>query len=318
MDWKNYISVLTAASGAGTILFHLETFNAQTNIALTIPVTSTGAPDEITLALRIQNQVNTILVQASASYQGGPVFSDQEPQATFDVTRSDHCVCIWSQAEFRLRMDSNDTGAQIRIGPSPTLITLPKAKAYAPLMGVTFSDFNEVDLTDDQIIQLLEIASDQIGRLINNNIVISTYLHEAIGNMVGTMRLGKGPLVDWDVPYIRRPYIILITAIPLGQSAIAYNVVRNLKLVNYRFTNSLMNLLDPYEMNNEIKMTYRAGFMNIPTIVQEKVIQMASIMLNDANVKTLKGGSFSVEFRLPTEVLDSIARELKFYRNDGN
>jgi hypothetical protein len=297
------------------MVFHLETYNSQANIALSFTATSSGTETEVGLAYSLASQFNTILIQASAAYNGQPVFSDQLPISSFNVTVTDHVVCIWSQANFRIELTSNTTGSSILVGPSPVLVTLQKAKNYAPLLGIEFSDFNENNLTDKQIMVLMELASDQIVKLTNNNIINSTYLKEHIGNMTGTLTLGKGPITSWDVPYIRRPYIILVTAIPLGQAAIAYNVVTRLKLVNYRFTNDLMNLFDPFEMNNEVKMSYRAGFLNIPRIIQEKVVEMSSLMLTDTNIKSLKGGSAAVEFRAPQEVLNAISQELRAYRN---
>lgn len=314
MDWRNYLSVLTPA-GTGNLVLQLETFNAYSNVSLTLTVTSDQAQDEITYARSIHQQVQVQLVQASASYWGQPVFSDQAPLSTFKLSRTDHIVCFWSQAEFRLYVVSNDAGAEIQIASSPTFLTLAQAQDFAPLVGLEFTDFNEDDLTNSQILTLLQLASDQIVRLINNNIVISCYLKEHIGHMTGTLGLDYGPVVEWDVPYVRRPYVILVTAIPLGQSAIAYNVIRNLKLVNYRFTNDLIDVFDPYEMNNEVKMTYRAGLLNVPRVIQEKVLQICSMMLTDTNIKSLKGGSFAVEYRPPVEVLEAIALELRAYRN---
>lgn len=316
MDWLNYLSVLTPA-GTGDLVLSLETFNAANNISLTLTVTSGAAQDEITYARSIHQQVQVQLIQASANYGGLPVFSDQAPYATFVLARTDHVVSFWSQAEFRLQVVSNAAGAEIQISSAPTFLTLSMASAMAPLVGVEFTDFNEVSLTESQIMLLLQMASDQIARLLNNNIVMSNYLHEHVGNMQGSMSLSKGPINTWDVPYIRRPYVILITAIPLGQTALSYTVLRKLKIVNYRFDNELIDTTDPFEMNNEIRMTYRAGLMNIPKIIQEKVLQISSLLLSDNNIKTLKGGSFAVEFRLPTEVLASIAVELRSYRNDS-
>ena len=75
-----------------------------------------------------------------------------------------------------------------------------------------------------------------------------------------------------------------------------------------------MNAGDPFDTNNEVKVTYRAGYMNIPRIVQEKTLLIVALMLNDPNVKSLKGGSFAVEFRLPIETLKSISAELSGFK----
>lgn len=67
-------------------------------------------------------------------------------------------------------------------------------------------------------------------------------------------------------------------------------------------------------MNNEVKMTYRAGYMNIPSIIKEKTLIVTGLLLNDPNVRSLKGGSFAVEFRLPIDTLKSISAELSAYK----
>ena len=307
---------MTPATSTGIHTFTLATTDAIPNISLTLTASSTSGDDEITVAQSIVSQFNTQLAFASALYTGTPVFSDQAPAATFYVASTDHCVSIWSQARYRLQLTSNTAGTSVVIGPCPIPITLARALALGPLTGVDFTDSNENLLSNSQIINLLEYSSDQVMRLINNYFVIACHLHEHLGNMEDTIFLRAGPIVDWDRPNIRRPIAILSIAIPILQSSIAFSVDRRSKMVNYRYGNSLMYTWDPYDMNNEVKMTYRAGHLNFPRILQEKIVQAASLTLNDTNIKSLKGGSFAVEFRLPIETLRAITQELRQYEQN--
>lgn len=313
-DWRNYISVMTPPATSGNLTFTVETFDALSNVSLTFNVSSTGAEDEQGLALAIESQLNTLLIQASANFNGQPVFSNYSPAASFYVDRTEHVVSFWSQAQYRLQLTSNPLGASIRIASSPTLITLARAQALAPLLGVDFTDFNENSLTTTQIMDLLELASGQIINLTNNYMVIACYLMEVIGNMTGAIKLKSKPVLDYDAPYIVRPNLLMPITLPILQTGYAYEIVRDLGVFQYRYDNNILSVWDPFEMRNEIKMTYRAGLLNIPRIVQEKVIQISALALNNTNVKVLKGGSASVEFRLPQEVLNSISQELAQFR----
>lgn len=312
-DWRNYISVLTPAA-SGTLIFSVETYDASPNVTLTLPVTAGRSMDEISLANQISNQFTTLLTQACAIYQGIPVFSFFPPNANFYVDKTDHVVSFWSQAQYRLQLVSNTTGAAIQISPTPTLLTLAQAKSMAPLVGVDFSDFNENDLTDNQIMELLQIASNQIVNIVNNPIIIANHLLEIIGNMVGSVKLDSKPVLDYDPPVINRPSVLLPLSLPILQSGYSYDIVRNKGIFNYRYDSNLINAWDPYDSNNEVRMTYRAGNLNIPRIIQEKVIQVAGISLNTSSIKSLKGGSASVEFRLPQEALAAISAELAQFR----
>lgn len=313
-DWRNYISVLVPPATSGNLQFSVQTYDATSNISLTLTVTSVGTEDEISLANSICNQLTTLIAQASATYTGQPVISQYPPNATFYLDKTDHCVSVWSQAQYRLQLVSNNTGAVLKIGPTPTLITLARAQALAPLLGIDFTDFNEESLTDVQIMDLLEITSNQIINIINNPLVIANYLMEVKGNMTGSIKLKSKPVLDYDPPYIVRPNLLLPITLPILQSAFAYEVIRSKGLFTYRYDNSMFTVWDPFEMNNEVKMTYRAGLLNIPRIVQEKLLILCSLALTNTNVKTLKGGSASVEFRTPQEVLKAIAQELSQYR----
>jgi len=314
MDWRNYLSVMTPCAASGNIVFRLTTYDADPNVSLTLTVSALTGDSEIALARKIHDQIDVQLVQASAQYSGLPAFSSQVPQATFYLGQTDQIVSIWSQATYLLEIISNTTGSQVQISSTPTFVTLAQAKALGPLLGLDYTDANEVDLTDSQIMTVIQLASDQISRIINNNLVIACYLHEYIGSMQGTILLRQSPIVNYDKPAVLPPILVSTGLYYVYNYYSSFQVDRKLRLLNYRFGSNLMNAGDPFDTNNEVKVTYRAGYMNIPRIVQEKTLLIVALMLNDPNVKSLKGGSFAVEFRLPIETLKSISAELSGFK----
>lgn len=315
MDWRNYLSVMTPCAASGNIVFNFTTYDANPNVSLTITVSALSGESEVALARRIHDQLNIQLIQASAQYNNIPVFSNYTPNATFSVWQTDHIVSVWSQSTYLITEVSNNTGSTIQISANPTFITLAQAQSLGPLLGSDFTDSNETELTSSQIMTVLQIASNQICGLINNNLVIANYLMEYIGNMEGSVFLNYGPVVSYDTPVILPPvYAIVAQAYYIYLYPFSFQVNRRLKLLNYRFNSQLMGGGDPFEMNNEVKMTYRAGYMNIPSIIKEKTLIVTGLLLNDPNVKSLKGGSFAVEFRLPIDTLKAISAELSGFK----
>lgn len=315
MDWRNYLSVMTPCAASGNIVYNFTTYDANPNISLTMTVSAVTGENEVALARRIHDQLTVQLIQASAQYNGVPVFSNQVPKATFFIGQSDNIVSVWSQATFLITEVSNNTGATVQVSSNPTYVTLAQALALGPLLGSDFTGLDETELTSAQIMAALQLASNQISSIVNNNLVIANYLLEYIGNMEGSTSLQYGPVVNYDTPVILPPlYAIMAQAYYIYLYPYSFQVNRKLRILNYRFTSQLMGDGDPFEMNNEVKMTYRAGFMNIPSIIKEKTLIVTSLLLNDANVKSLKGGSFAVEFRLPIETLKAISAELAGYK----
>jgi hypothetical protein len=310
------------AASSGSTVFQVQTYDATPNLTFTVTCTATAGDSEITMAYNYLNAFNFYFIANGAYYgtsnTGGgiPVFSDQNPQPTFYADRTDHVVSFWSQARYSITQISDTTGSKFNMGPNGTLVTYAQAQDYAPMLGTIFEDLYENSLAQQQILDLLAICSDQIIKLVNNNFVVSNYLHEHVGCLNGSIILRTGPILDYDTPLVRRPYVVLITAVPLGQTKISYQVDRKTKLFNYRFTNDLIDLTEPLEMNNDFKLTYRAGYQNIPTIVKEKIINVANLVLTDTNLSALGGGSAKFTFRLPIETLKAIAVELRNYRND--
>lgn len=315
MDWRNYLSVMTPCAASGNIVFNFTTYDANPNVSLTITVSALSGESEVALARRIHDQINVQLIQASAQYNNIPVFSNYTPNATFSVWQTDHIVSVWSQSTYLVTEVSNNTGSTIQISANPTFVTLAQAQSLGPLLGADFTDSNETELTSLQIMTVLQIASNQICGLINNNLVIANYLMEYIGNMEGSVFLNYGPVVNYDTPVILPPiYAIVAQAYYIYLYPFSFQVNRRLKLLNYRFNSQLMGGGDPFEMNNEVKMTYRAGYMNIPSIIKEKTLIVTGLLLNDPNVRSLKGGSFAVEFRLPIDTLKAISAELSGFK----
>lgn len=319
-------------SSGGSLSLYFESLSAVPNVTFTVTINQVSGETIVQTARRLQDAINTAMAainvtaidpQTSQSYtingiaySGVARFSNEFPLPTFRITRTDNIIAVWSQAMFSVTVSSNTSGALVNIGPSPTLLDLVQAKNLALIMGGDFNDATDTVLPDNIICMLLETASDRVCKLVNNNFVYSGYLHELIGNLTGSTFLKMRPVIDYDPPQLRRPTILNLTSMLIARSAISYDVDRQSGIVNYRFTNALVNVAEVFDRNNEIKMSYTAGYMRIPTIVQEKTLQLAfeTMQSADGSIQELKGGSLGVKYFRPLETLQWLATELRDYR----
>lgn len=313
-----YISVLYPPNAEDSITLNFRTFDADSNIDLSVDIDLDTEEDENATAQTILEGINTFLIANNIKYNdtpnGAPVFSNEQPRPTFRCDRTDHIISIWCQARYEVRLTDNSADVQLRIEPHPTFLTIEEAPNFAVINGVEFKDINENELTREQLGMLLSSASDQVTKLINNKIVRSTYLQSVVGSRTGSIQLKVRPVVGYDLPQVRRPYIIGITSILITKSPVAYQCDPETGILNYRFNNDLIEISEPFDMNNEIKVTYIGGYQFVPTMIKSATIYMATQMLEDQNVKSLKGGSMAVEFRPPAESLRYMLNLLREYR----
>jgi len=315
-DNRVYLSCLTPCASTGNLTLYIETFDATpADITLTISCSGVAGQDEIKLATNIVQAINSALTVNSYVYDGTPAYNWEGFPVQFQAMRSDHVVTLWAQCQFRVTISNNAWSNIVQIDSTPTLCTVTEARTMSPVMGIDFEDNNENLLTDSQLATLLQISSSQLVRLINNNIVLGTQYHEEIGIRTGSIKLKTKPVLNFDVPQIRRPYILGITSMMVNNFAVSYQVDRRLGILNYRFTNDLMEISEPFDLNNEVKLTYRAGYMNIPRIIKEKTLIVCSNILDDIsmNVSELKVGGFATKFFRPLDSLQFLTTELREY-----
>lgn len=302
-----FCSVLSLPATSGNIEFEIETYNASENITFSIPATGIEATDdEIDVAKRIYTSINNYLTVHDLQYSGPLTFHDQEVSATFRVHRTDHVICLFSQSHFSLKVTTNDPGCRLPIGVSPTLLTLHDARNLASVSGIDLETEDEEELTDNQLQELLEIGSARLVELLNNNIVICTYVKEFVGNGERAIPLDEGkPGIFIDTPNTRRPYSLYITSEDSSGSPSNYGWVRPSGYLRYRFAQGMIASDQPFKIGSEFNISYVAGNFNIPKIIKLAVLYLVNELINasgsglsnsEGDLRRLTGGNLTVEF----------------------
>ena len=332
-DWRQYISVMNMVDptiALGFVNFQITTQDGYPNVSFTFSASAASGMCENDLAQSIVDSLNFTLATTFVStqdpsnpqqpttipllYGGYPAFSSMIPPPCFAAYITDNIVSIWSQCRFNVRILSNTGNNIVSVNPNPIYTTLADAKDMATVMGIDFEDNSENPLTDQQLTILLRNASAQLIALLRNPIVINNYLERFIGNTTGSIFLKYKPCMNYDLPNIRRPYIIGVTTVLITKSPVSYDWDPTTGLFSYRFTNDLIEIAEPFDQGNEIVMTYRAGYQNVPSIIKEKTIEVAQDIMLNPNIKSLRGGTGQVEYNDPISNLRWMAIQLGEFR----
>lgn len=314
MDYRYYLSILGPAANSGNINVKIKTYNAVVNFDVNTNVAILNTDDIITTAYKIEQAIDALLQANSFNFidqngvsttgtmlyppppNGAPVFSNFPPMPQFRHTRSDFVICMWSQAQNRIIItDTGATGLVFVTAPTPVYVSVAEALARVPLNGTDFTDIDGQPLSTTNLTTLLQMASDQLSKALNNKVVYSTYYHAESGRRTGSIKFRVKPGIDFDLPQVRRPYIIGVSSILITKSPVAYDFNTQLGVLTYRFTNDLIEISEPFDLYNEIKCTYTAGSWFIPDAIKDAVIQVALQLLEDPLIKSLKGSDFSTE-----------------------
>lgn len=310
MDNRQYISILSTATGTYTV--NVESLNADTNVSFAVTTAGSSGDDEIDMAKRLQEAFITVLTNTSADvlvdgveatvpllYTGTPVYSSTTPLPTFQVTRTGHVLCIWSQCQFRAKLSSS-LDNQMLVNDAPVLSTLSEFEDMAAIRGVDLETLEGTSLTTAQKVILLKSVSSQITQYLKNPIVMSTYLEEITGRITMGIRTKKRPIVEFDSPRMR--YAVLLWTVVSGviRSIKGYDVNHSTGWIKWRHHSPLLDTREPFGYNNEVKMTYVAGYMDIPFIIKEKLVSLAGIMLSGdeagGSIVMLAGGTGRVQY----------------------
>lgn len=316
-DHRYYVSVMTPAINSGNITFQLDTYDADYNISVTPIVTGiVEGMQEIDIALNIQTQLQTLFLASGMQYNGAPRFSAEPYAATFRLTRTGHIDCFWSQAQFRLQIISDTTGALYKLSSAPCLITLARAtELYGATNGGTgtFTAMSGVTLNSLQIIDAIEETSAELCAYLRNNIAISSYLGEWRTDGMKSVYTSPSPGLSIDQPLIRRKNLYEMYSIP-QYSPLAYNWVRHTGELTFRFNQSYVNAGEPFELDNEVRVSFVAGEFVIPAVIEKCVNQLISLGLRvSSGVEEMGGGTFRVKLRGYTEELERIFRPARHY-----
>lgn len=295
MENRQYLSVMTVAASSGDIDLTLTTYDATTNITIIASVSGIASSEkESVTAQKIYNQLSIIISQYNATYSGVPSLLPNGPNPTFRLTRTDHCICIFSECQFSLEVTENNTGNIFIIDTVPVLGTVQDAQAFGVLIGQDFTD-----LTPSQIANLLLIASAEIIGQIKNPIVASTYIFQHWGQWEESVEFDMKPLIYVDNPYIVRPDILTFltqteTAEPLG----VYDFNDKTGWTAFRYAQDVFNSYEPFDDNNDWRISYIAGYKSIPALIKKALIMM-TLYIQDASfagIDQLEGGTFKVKY----------------------
>lgn len=300
----SFVSVL-AASDSGQVAFGLETFDAESNIAITLTATginSTDSPQQI--AEKMYLQFTTILTQLDLIVDS-PTFSTQQSQAKFRLTRTEHVLCFFSQAQFELELTSNTANLELCIVPNPVWPTISEAIRIGNLIGQPFEDEEGIQLPNASISLLLQQICATIVSITNNNIVACTYLHSEGGFDTSSIFFNKIPVIDFDTPFIRRPFALQILSTYLNAvSKDNFYMIPQTGELRYRFAQYLVENYEAFGLNNEILVIYTAGYRSIPMQLKNLSVKLsAAVQVGVGQVSMLKGGTFAVELKSLTELI---------------
>lgn len=301
----------------------LTTYNLNNNITFTYSVSSINEGDSPNvLANKISTQLSTYLVQNSHNFSGRLYYQDQEiSEATFNVTRTNQCVAVWGQSQFDVTV-ANDTGAIIKVRTRPCLVTIAEARDTSAITGITYTNGDGEDLTDDQLGSLLCLASADLCSYLKNNISLTTYMqHETTSWQYGIF-VSKTPFVDYWAPQCRIPQVFTYLSSTAIYSTAKQNYSMDVKsgMLSYRFAQNLIGMYEPFDYANEILLSYIAGYYNIPEEIKTVICSYASQLIGrlGEDVESYKGGSFQVKYASTSEGFNEYIAVLRPYFLSGD
>lgn len=295
--------------------FSLQSFDASTNVTLSLTATGILTTDtESQIASKVKTQLDIQLAQYGANFTGVPSFGTDSPLATWRTGRTEHVMSLFSECQYSFEVSSNTTGCTYYTSTVPVLVTLEKARSLGIFLDQPFTDSAGTAYTDSVLAEFLALASSEFIAATNNYIVEATFVHTDWGFYTRGVQLKKYPIVSMDGPRIRRPNILTTIVIDnTTDLSSKYTLDSDNGWVMFRFVQDLLMNYEPFDMNNEIKISYVGGYKQMPLDIQKAVIKLTSAIQSDADIKSLKAGSFAVQFREDVVVYGDIFLNLKKY-----
>ncbi len=296
---------------SGTIGFSLKTFDTSLDVTITGSVSGILTSDsESDIARKILDQTKIIIDQNGATYDSSPESINVGPSAQFQLTRTDHCICFWSQAQFSLEITSNTAGTFILISSCPGLITVNDFVRYGVSINQDYSDH-----TTEELATHIELLSDDIVSTLRNNIVLSTYVIDNWCNMTDAIKLPVHPVVKMDSPVVKMPFVVysLISSDAFLDVTDRY-IVQSDGWVNYRNTQTLlMDGNNPFNIHNQWKVTWVAGYFQIPNAIKLAMARLAPLYTSYSAYEELAGGTSRAKFKDEEKERKTIFRSLTGY-----
>lgn len=312
-DNRNYISVLTPPVSGTELYLTLEDFTFDNVFTLAVSGLLT-TDNEIQMSNKVATQLTTFFQQNNIQFNGVPTYVDLPAVQQYNVTRTDHCTCVWGQSNFTISA-SSDTGSIIHIDNQPTLLTVSDIRTLAPMKGVDLTDDNGDDLTDSQVAILSKLASAKLIAFTRNPIVLSTYLEEKMGNGEWGIRLNKSPAVDFFPPQVRQPIAFNLFSAVVYTTVKGNYILERSGYLTYRFGQSLVDYPQPYDFLNDIIVAYLAGYPTIPVDIDNVILELLPVIQAQIppGVESMKGGTFSISFGGVQDVFNNLMISLRPY-----
>lgn len=311
-----FISTTVSPSVSGLLEFSLETYDAGTNISISLEVSGVQASDtEEDLAERIYDSMTVLL--SGYAYTGTPVFSDDPFEAEFRVSRTQHIVSIWSQCGYDIKLTSNTTGALVKVSTTAALTTVSRAQELANIKGYPLNGANGVPLTNQDITDLIIKGSLQICSYLRCKVAITTYLNMYRGQDNKSVFTTPTPGISRDNVAVRRKaYINLYTNPTYMTWAFSWN--RMTGELNYRPTSVIVNTKSPWDLDNEAQVTFTAGWYVIPEDIVWALTDLNEVnILGYNNIKSLKGGTGEIVFQDSANIYSRILAPIKRFKSKG-
>ena len=295
MDNRIYISVLTPAASSGSLGFSLQTFDASVNTVLSLSVTGITTSDtEKEIATKIYDQTRIQIEQHGANWQGIPLGVVDTPAAQFYLTRTDHCVCMFSQSQFELTLETDTTGGVYSIRGNPVLGTISNFRKYGLAMGQDYSS-----KTNAQLQAQMEILSDEIIAETRNPFVRGMYVLDIYTDLIDGVRLPKYPVVDMEDPQVRKAFMLVYFSPDFVSDLTDYYTITPDGWVMYNNSQDLVHTnSDPFDYGNQWRVSWVAGYARIPDAVMLAMVKLVpSLISSSSPFEQLSGGTSSVKYK---------------------
>jgi hypothetical protein len=317
-----FLSVMTPADVNGDFVLRLETKDFSTTAVYTESINETELVtlnlavcgittdmSEIEIAETTYKQLSDQIIAANRAFNGSLAYSEEQYPSTFQLTYSEHVVCIWSQAQFTSKIVNDSTNAILELAGRPCLITVTEAKANAVI-----SDFTFGNLTDTEISKSIKNASAFLTNRLRNNIVITTYAKEYRTKDTASVRLSPMPVLDFSNPRLRQRVSPQQSVVTVWDKRY-FTLLHDKGELIFRAGETLINVSEPYEIQNSIYITFISGYQDIPDEIKTAVIDLCKYKITSRDdIKSMKGGSGAFEFFGTSKVLKSILIPIAPYK----
>jgi len=181
----------------------------------------------------------------------------------------------------------------------------------ALIKGFCFVTSDGTPFTDVQIALSLSYYAAEVAAKLGNFIILQTYLNQFRGKDAKSVFLKPTPITFLDTVVVKQKAFNTLFGFP-GYSSTMFNLVSTTGELNFIPDSTLVNTRPPFRMDNEIQVTFIAGYPTIPLELKQAIILLYLFDAQGlAGLKSLAGDSFKVELANSKEILIRIYAPLK-------